>query len=109
MRRKVLNSLKALESLIYLAEDTDILSSTLNDIQKLSEAMRNVLPDVEGLLLRPVSLSESARKIKQRYYLRKQKALKFRSLETSLPRGRKKEDSKFRGRVGRKANRLRKV
>ena len=109
MRRKVLNSLKTLESAIYLAEDPNLLSASLNGVQNLVEDMRKVLPDAEGLLLRPVSLCERARKIKQKYYLRKQKARKFHPLEPSLPRGRKKDDSRFRGRVGRKADRLRKV
>ena len=110
LRRKVLNSLKTLESLIYLADDESVLSSAHQGIQNVIEDSKKDLPDVDGLLLRPLSLCERARKIKQKYYARKQCAdKKFSSLGQPLPRGRKKQDSKFRGCVGSKADRLRKV
>ena len=94
---------------MYLADSQSLLTSTLGGVQSLTNVMRNSLPATEGLLLRPASLSERARKIKQKYSQQAKRARTFSSLESSRQLGRKKQDSRVRGRVGKKANRLREV
>ncbi len=94
---------------MYLAETPSLLVTTLDGIQNLAQNMRNLLPAAEGILIQPISLCERARRIKQKYYKQAQRASIFHSLETSHRPGRKRQDSRFRGRVGRKADRLRKV
>ena len=109
LRRKVLNSLKTLASLVYLADNSSLLDTALNEIENVADNMRKFLPTDGGILLRPVSLCERAGKIKQKYYRQSQRAHSLHSLKALHRPGRKRQDSRFRGRVGRKAFRLREV
>lgn len=111
LRRKITESLKGTESLIYVTDDIEKLEALLDQVQALQKDFSSTLPSTpEGLLLRPCSLSESARRVKRKYVKLRQKAQHYSSLEgTSSKRGKKRQDSRFRNRVGKKADRLRKV
>ena len=65
--------------------------------------LKAVLPQEDGILLRP--------QLRKKLKLSKQKkvSLSITSLPLQSKRGRKKQDSAFRNRVGRKAQALRKV
>ena len=87
------------------------LNKLLDEVQHLHEEFCSTLPRTDGLLIRSSSLSDSARKVKHKYITLRRKALQHSSLEGTMAgkRGRKRQDSKFRNRFGKKANKLRKV
>lgn len=83
------------------------LNELLGKVKDLHEELYT-LPSNEGLLLRPSSLEESARRVKFKIHQVASKNLRLESI-TLKKRGGKRQDSKFRSRVGKKADRLKKV
>ena len=110
LRRKITESLRGIESLTYVTEDSEKLEALLEQVQTMQKDFSSSLPSTpEGLLLRPCSLSESARRVKNKYIKLRQRTQHYSSLKATSKRGKKRQDSKFRNRVGKKADKLRKV
>lgn len=109
LRRQVIETLKVVESLAYTCEQADDLSYLLECTQKLATEFKSRLPVSNGLLLGPASSTESARRIKQKYHILRQKAKKYLHLQKQQPRGKTPGDSKYRNRVGRKAEKFKQV
>ena len=97
--------LKVLESLAYSSAEPAVLLNLLGNLKKLQTDIGSSLPHAEGLLLRPVSLLKTARKIKQKYKRLMDTAASYSSLEPTSKRGRKRQHWKLR--VGIKAAKLR--
>ena len=98
--------LKVLESLAYSSAEPAELLNLLGNLKKLQTDIGSSLPHAEGLLLRPVSLLKTARKIKQKYKRLMDTAASYSSLEPTSKRGRKRQHWKLQ-RVGIKATKLR--
>ena len=98
--------LKVLESLAYSSAEPAELLNLLGNLKKLQTDIGSSLPHAEGLLLRPVSLLKTARKIKQKYKRLMDTATSYSSLEPTSKRGRKRQHWKLQ-RVGIKAAKLR--
>ncbi len=96
-----------MESLTYLCQDPQILLDLNDDLTKLLQKLRDKLPQEENLILRSSALSRVSN-LKKKYA-----KIKARMSCTKLPianiRGRKKANSRYRNRVGAKADRLKKV
>ena len=106
LQRKVSVEMKVLESLAYNSTEPTVLLNLLGKIKELQTDIRSSLPHAEGLLLRPVSLLKTARKIKQKYKCLVDMAASYSSLEPTGKRGRKRQYWKLQ-RVGIKAAKLR--
>ena len=98
--------LKVLESLAYSSAEPAELLNLLGNLKRLQTDIGSSLPHAEGLLLRPVSLLKTARKIKQKYKRLMDTAASYSSLEPTSKRGRKRQHWKLQ-RVGIKAAKLR--
>lgn len=98
--------LKVLESLAYTSAEPAVLLNLLGKLKKLQTDIGSSLPHAEGLVLRPVSLLKTARKIKQKYKRLMDTAASYSSLEPTSKRGRKRQHWKQQ-RVGIKAAKLR--
>ena len=96
-------NLKAIESLTYTCTDPQLLRKLNNQLQSIINDFRSNLPENEGIVVLP-AVHERAKRA-----LRNKKSLNQLSLPLYKKRGRKRLDSAYRNRVGRKANALRKV
>lgn len=96
-------NLKAIEGLTYTCTDPQLLRKLNNQLQSIMNDFRSNLPESEGLVILP-AVHERAKRA-----LRNNKSAKQLSLPLYKKRGRKRLDSAYRNRVGRKANALRKV
>ena len=96
-------TLKALESLTYTCTDPHLLKELNTQLQTIMNKFRSSLPESEGLVILPAMRE----KVKQSIRSRASKNLS--SLPLPKKRGKKRLDSAYRNRVGRRANALRKV
>lgn len=96
-------NLKAIESLTYSCTEPQLLRKLNIQLQSIMNEFRSNLPENEGLVILP-AVHERAKKA-----LRKNKSQNLQSLPLYKKRGRKRQNSTYRNRVGRKANALRKV
>ena len=96
-------TLRAIESLTYTCTDSQLLKKLNTQLEGIMNDFRSNLPECEGLVILPA--------VKQRvkHSMRYSESQKISSLSLLKKRGRKRLDSAYRNRVGRKANALRKV
>ena len=94
-------TLKAIESLTYECSDGALLKELNTKLKHVMEEFRSKLPTAEGLVIRS--------SIKERVKRAERCTQKISSLPAYKPRGRKKADSAYRNRVGRRADVLRKA
>ena len=94
-------NLKIIETLTYNCQNLEALV-TLNS--NLSEALEKLteIPNSEGLCVRQEIVRQSSAKSKRIHRLVQQK--RYGSLKLQIKRGRKRQDSKYRNRVGARAN-----
>lgn len=90
-------TLKTIESLTYECSDSVLLKELNTNLKILMDQFRSKLPAEGGLIIRSA--------IQERV----KRAEKLKSLPPYKQRGRKKMDSAYRNRVGRRADALRKV
>ena len=104
VRRKIRVSLKCIESLTFNITDAKKLQELLHQIEALEHSCREQLPNEGGIVLRPTpSLGDRAKKLKLKY-----KRLHGRTqMYASLMKKNKPKPSKYKNRVGRKAQKLR--
>ena len=100
-------TLKVIESLTYVCNDAKRLLELDKSIHSLLENFKKDLPHDQQLVVRS-SVASRALKTKRKYAKIK-RSLQCSQLDLAKQRGKKKAPSKFRKRVGRKADRLRKV
>ena len=96
-----------IETLTYSCQDTEMLTTVNTELQTLYNKIKCTIPQVEGLVIRP-AIAQQAKAVSRKYRTRLLNS-KFSALPPSKKRGRHKEKAAVRNRVGRKANRLRKV
>ena len=96
-------NLKAIESLTYTCSDPQLLKQLNSQLQGILNEFRGSLPEEEGLVILP-AVREQAKCTMQKKRLKN-----HLSLPLLKKRGRKRLDSAYRKRVGRKANALRNV
>ena len=100
--QKVRVTLKALEGLTYVCTDVLLLEDINKKLEGVMADVRSTLPAADGLVIRPA--------IKDRI---KQSEVRTTRGYSSLPqyhkRGKKRDDYKYRNRVGKRAEQLRKV
>ena len=95
-------NLKVLQTLTYTCTNPDELEQLATKLDSLIMEFRAVLPQAEGLTLRPqarFAARKKAQEIKHKYL----------KLPLRLKRGRPKSDWRYRNRVGQKAESFRKV
>ncbi len=95
-------TLKAIESLTYTCSEHEILFKLNRSLDSLLLEFRKELPHEEGLVIRPL-VAKRAKNTK------KSLKAKVSSLQLYKKRGRACVDSKYRNRVGKRADKLRKV
>lgn len=100
-------TLKVIESLTYICTDAKRLLELDTNLHSLLEDFKRDLPHDQQLIVR-TSVASRALKTKRKY-ARIKRSLQCSQLDVAKKRGRKKASSKFRKRVGSKADRLRKV
>lgn len=111
LQRKISNATQIINTLSYTSTDAKHLQTMLDKLEVLIKVSKADLPSSEGLTLRPLSLLKRTRQIKQKYKNLSKRASTYSALEShphSKP-GRKRADFRYRNRVGRKAQHLRKV
>ena len=86
----------------YSCTNPDDLHEVVSKVEELIISLKGKLPKSEGLVLRP----EARKRARQRA---QKICRKYRPIPNSVRRGRYKKDWRYRNRVGRKANELRKV
>ena len=105
LAQEVRINLKTLSGYTYncTEEHQDILIDLNEKLQKLTEEFKSKLPQQDGLLLRP--------QVRKRLKLSLQKKVSkgTKPLPPPPKKGRKKQSSDYRNRVGRKAQSLRRV
>ena len=94
-------TLKAIESLTYESLDGVLLKELNTKLQDVMDDFRSKLPAEDGLVIRSA--------IQERIERAEKNTLKISSLPTYKPRGRKRLDSAYRNRVGKRADAVRKV
>ena len=94
-------TLKTIEGLTYECSDGVLLKELNSKLQHVMEEFRSKLPIADGLVIRS--------SIKERVKWTEKRTHSISSLPTYKPRGRKKADSAYRNRVGKRADALRKV
>lgn len=108
IQRKISSELKVLESLVYISAEPTTLLNILDKVKQLQGDIKSTLPEVEGLLLRPVGVLKTAQRIKQKYKRLVDSAASYSSLQVAHRRGRKRKNWKLQ-RVGMKAAKLKEV
>jgi len=105
--KKTRISLKLLENLTYVCLDTDALEIMHSELQSLYEKIKSKIPQTDGIIFRPV-IAQQAKSVSKKY---KQRLInqKYSLLPPIKKQGKKRLQSSIRNRVGRKADRLRKV
>lgn len=96
-------TLKAIESLTYTCSDPQLLKDLNNKLQRVMQDFRSSLPESEGLVILPAVRKHVKSSTKR------SASHKLSSLPLHKKRGRKRLDSAYRNRVGRRAYALRKV
>lgn len=94
-------TLKAIESLTYECSDGVLLKELNQKLKQVMEEFQNKLPVADGLVIRST--------IKERIQRAEKYTRKISALPAYKPRGRKKADSAYRNRVGKRADALRKA
>ena len=104
-------TLNVIQSLAYKTDDTDRLRDLLDQLEALEKQFKRILPSAEGLIMRSTSLSDRTKRIKRKYSKLLQQAQHYSTLDLYRKHkpGRKRQDWRFRNRVGAKADRLREV
>ena len=87
---------------MYISAEPTMLLNILDKVKQLQGDMKSTIPEVEGLLLRPVAVLKTAQKIKQKYKHLVNSAASYSSLQVAHRRGRKRKNWKLQ-RVGMKA------
>ena len=101
-------ALKSLETLTYSCTDAEMLLEVEERLQSLLQDLKAQLPQEE--VIRPAILSRAIKTKRKYAHIRaRQQSGYCSALTEGKKRGRKRANSKFRNRVGRKADRLRKV
>ena len=97
--------MKTIASLTYNCTDehTAALSDLVTKLEEIVANFKDQLPQVDGLLLRPVLRKEA------KLLLQKNISQNNSAIPQPPKRDRKKQSHKYRNRVGQKAQRLRKV
>ena len=91
---------------MYVCSDAVLLDEINNKLEGVINEFRSRLPTADGLVVRPIH----AEKVKQaERHQRAKIAQKYSSLPPYKKRGKKKMNSLYRNRVGKRANELRKV
>ena len=100
-----------IQSLAYTTDDTDRLRDLLVQLEALEKQFRRIFPSTEGLIMHSTSLSDRTKRIKRKYSKLLQQAQHYSTLDLYRKHkpGRKRQDWRFRNRVGAKADRLREV
>lgn len=101
--QKVRITLKAIEGLTYTCSNQKLLSDLNQSLDHALLEFRNKLPCEQGLVIRPLMAKKKKRSENSL------KVQKVSSLPLHKKRGRTSQDSKYRNRVGRRADKLRKV
>ena len=101
-------TLKELESLTYSCGNSSDLLHLDKELKVLKTELQSKLPQEEGLIIRPAVIA-TALKTKKKYAQLRQKKQNCSALTVSKRRGKRRADSKYRNRVGARADRLRKV
>ena len=107
MAKETKITLKMIETLTYSCQDTEILNTVNTQLQTFYDKINSSIPQMEGLIIRP-AIARQAKVIYKKYKTRLLNS-KISALPLSKKRGKHKENAAVRNRVGRKANRLRKV
>ena len=103
-------SLKSLETLTYSCIDAEMLLEVEERLQSLLKDLKAQLPQEEGLVIRPAIVSRAIKTKRKYAHIRARQQSGYCSALTEGKKcGRKRANSKFRNRVGCKADRLRKV
>lgn len=87
----------------------DALTKLNTNLQEALEAFKKDIPNSEGLLIRDEIVQRTKHKVKSKKFQTLMQHKKYGVLKPQVKRGRKREDSKYRNRVGAKADKLRKV
>ena len=93
-------TLKTIESLTYACTDLQLLKQLNNQLNDVMNKFRSSLPQAEGLVILPTV----RKRVRQA-----SRSQTLSSLTLYKKRGRKKMNSAYRNRVGRRASTLRKV
>ena len=101
-------TLKEIETLTYSCGSTDDLIQLNEQLQGLKTEFKSKLPQQEGLIIRPTIRALRTKK-KDAYFRARQSLRQYSALQKPKSRGRKQMDSRYRNRVGSRADRLRKV
>jgi len=111
VQQKIRNILKNIETLSYNITDLQKLKNKCQELEFLTK--KSVPTDREGFVLQPAytsTLAVQKAKLKRLKNSKWRIAKRYSSLdEIQTKRGRKKQEWRFRNRVGTKAERLRKV
>ena len=94
-------TLRVLETLTYSCSDTMILQELCGKLDTLASELKAKLPQNHGLVLRPQARLAARTRAKEI-------SRKYCSLSYLQKRGRSRNDWKYQGRVGKKADTLRK-
>lgn len=98
-------TLKAIESLTYTCSVYEPLVQLNQALDSVFSKFKSELPQEEGLVIRPLI----TKRTKRREKADKQRHEKLSALKLYKKRGRACADSKYRNRVGKRADQLRKV
>ena len=101
-------TLKELESLTYTCSSTSDLLLLGQQLQDLKMEFQSKLPHEEGIIIRPAVIA-TALKTKRKYAHFRTRQRHCSVLTEGERKGRRRMDSRFRKRVGARADRLRKV
>ena len=111
IRTEIRVTLRVIESLTFSTNDVKILEDLLQELTKTTKKVKESLPKEDGLVIHPTVLKDKAisKQIKLKYLKMHEKAKTYGRLVEGSRVGRKKLDSRYRHRVGKKPNTLRKV
>ena len=101
-------TLKELESLTYTCSSTSDLLLLNQQLQDLKTDFQSKLPSDEGIIIRPAVIA-TALKAKKKYAHFRARQRRCSTIKEGEKKGRKRMDSRFRNRVGARADRLRRV
>lgn len=101
-------TLKEIESLTYTCTSTTDLVLLGQQLEDLKTTFQSKLPQSESIIIR-TAVVETANKTKKKYANLMAKQRRCSVLAERGKKGRRKGDSRFRNRVGARADRLRKV
>ena len=101
-------TLKEIETLTYSCSSTLDLIDLEKQLKSLRTELQSKLPQEEGIIIRPAVVAR-ALKTKKKYAQLRQKKQNCSALTLSKKRGKRRADSKYRNKVGARADRLQKV